>query len=202
MIRPTLDPADDQISRELEDLLWFIRKEMDFWENIPRYQPLPPVSRYQPLPPAPSLCLPATSLCLPATSLCLRSPSPVRFLNPALTSRGVPPSEPSRRGPPSALTSRGVPPSTPSRRGPPSTFPSRGVPPSRPSRRGSTSPSSSLMPLPRLRLRRCRPPVGLRRCTPPDIFFCSLLLAPLHPPYLDSTLFFFLHVVGRLVVDP
>ncbi|CAL8272324.1 unnamed protein product [Arctogadus glacialis] len=35
MISPALDPADDQFSRELEDLLWFIMKEMDFWENIP-----------------------------------------------------------------------------------------------------------------------------------------------------------------------
>ena len=35
MIAPTLDPADDQFSRELEDLLWFIMKAMDFWENIP-----------------------------------------------------------------------------------------------------------------------------------------------------------------------
>ena len=35
MIAPTLDPADDQFCRELEDLLWFIMKAMDFWENIP-----------------------------------------------------------------------------------------------------------------------------------------------------------------------
>ncbi|CAL8377990.1 unnamed protein product [Gadus morhua 'NCC'] len=31
----TLDPADAQFCRELEDLLMFIIKEMDFWENIP-----------------------------------------------------------------------------------------------------------------------------------------------------------------------
>uniref|UniRef100_A0A8C5AQF0 Uncharacterized protein n=1 Tax=Gadus morhua TaxID=8049 RepID=A0A8C5AQF0_GADMO len=35
MIAPTLDPADAQFCRELEDLLWFIMKEMDYWENIP-----------------------------------------------------------------------------------------------------------------------------------------------------------------------
>ncbi|CAL8403973.1 unnamed protein product [Boreogadus saida] len=42
----------------------------------PRYQPLPP--RYQPLPPVPEPCT---------------------VPEPCLTSRGVPPSEPSRRGP-------------------------------------------------------------------------------------------------------
>ena len=98
--------------------------------------------------------------------------SPVRFLNPTLTSRGVPPSKPSRRGPPSTLPSRGVPPSKPSR----------------PSRRGSPSTSSSSSPMPAT----CgsSPLQASRIAGLQKTFFCSRLLAPLHPPYLDSTLFF------------
>ena len=55
MTAPTLDPADDQASREWEDLLVFLDKAIDRWEGL-GYHPVPPDTPAPALTPVPEPC--------------------------------------------------------------------------------------------------------------------------------------------------